>query len=141
MLIDPLMTDPQTLLLFQPARDLFRAPFLSQQAFHRAPGCFRDARNRFRSPLDCFFLGLLRSVATLTAIAFQLTTHTRLVHSNHCRDLGLGMLGFLKRIYLVSLLLGELVIGSHCAPLTWSSEKHYPTPAYLSAIFKVALQS
>jgi len=37
--------------------------------------------------------------------------------------------------------LGKLVVGSHSAPLTWSSEKYYPTPAYLSATFKVALQT
>jgi len=37
--------------------------------------------------------------------------------------------------------LGKLGVGSHGAPLTWPSEKHYPTPAYLSATFKVALVS
>jgi flagellar biogenesis protein FliO len=58
------------------------------------------------------------------------------------------MVGFLERIYLVSLCLGKLVVGLHqrssavhSAPLTWSSEKHYPTPAYLSAPFKVALHT
>jgi len=37
--------------------------------------------------------------------------------------------------------LGKLVVASHSAPLTWSFEKYYPTPAYLSATLKVALQT
>jgi len=51
------------------------------------------------------------------------------------------MFHFPQRIYLVSLDMGKLLVGSHRAPLTWSSEKYDPTPAYLSATFKVALQT
>jgi hypothetical protein len=33
------------------------------------------------------------------------------------------------------------VIETHSAPLAWSSEKYYASPAYLSLTYKVALDS
>jgi len=139
ILIEPLMTDANLLLLFQSARDLFRAPVLAQQPFHNTPRFSGNPGNALLLAFHCQTMGLLRTIAASPLISFQFAADSRFVYANHCCNLCLRMSCFLQRIYLVSLLLGKLAVGSHRAPLTWSSEKHYPTPAYLSATFKVAL--
>lgn len=48
MLVNPFMTDPNALLLFQPARDLFRTPILSQQTLHNGPALGGDPRDGFQ---------------------------------------------------------------------------------------------
>src|SRR5215207_7249525 len=141
VLIDPFMTAANPLLLYQPARDLFRTPVLPQQCFHYRPRFGGDSGHRFRPPFHRQILRLLRTITALTSVASQFAANSGFVYINHFCNLCTRMTCFLKRINLVSLLLGKLVIGSHRAPLTWSSEKHYPTPAYLSTTFKVALVS
>jgi len=148
--VAPLLTDPQALLLFQPARDLFRAPSLSQQALHPRPDFSSQPQDAFLSAIHCQFMRWLWTLTALASIAFQCAAHAGLVNANHTDDLHECMFGFPQRINLVSLGLGQLVLGSHQrsravprAPLTWSSETHYAsrTPAYLSATCKVALTS
>src|SRR3990172_8878066 len=126
------MTDANLLLLFQPARDLFWTPILPQQALHHAPDIGCDPGNRFLSALGCQFMGLLWTVTAFASIAIQFAADTGLVNTNHFCNLRKGMFGFLQhtpalaggaRVNLVSLCLGKLVVGSHSAPLTWSSEK------------------
>src|SRR6266508_377266 len=141
MMVNPLVTDTNALFLSEPARDLFRAPILFEQFIHGCPCLGCNSENWFRSTLQSQFMRLLWAVAALTSVVFQFAAHAGLVDANHSGNLRKRMFRFPQRINLVSLCLGKLVIGSHSAPSTWSSEKHYPTPAYLSATFKVALAS
>src|SRR3972149_7500213 len=133
------MTEANPLLLFQPTRDLFGTPILSQQALHHRPDLGGDPGYGFLFAPRRQFMSLLRTIAAFTSIPFQFAAHAGLMNPNYICNLRKRLFGFHQRINLVSLFLGKLAVGSHSAPLTWSSEKHYPTPAYLSATFKVAL--
>src|SRR6266508_4535047 len=127
------MTDTNLLLLFQSARDLFGAPVLPQQLLYHSPRFGCDPWHPFLPAFHCQAMGLLRTIAASPWISFQFAAHRGFVDADHFGDLRTRMSCFLEHINLVSLFLGKLGVGSHCAPLTWSSEKYYPTPAYLSA--------
>src|SRR5574341_179368 len=131
------------LFFFQSARDLFWAPVLPQQPFYHIPCFGRNPWHTLLPAFQCDAMGLLRTIAASPSISFQFAAHRGFVYANHGSNLRTRMSCFLERINLVSLFLGKLAVGSHRAPLTWSSEKHYAsrTPAYLSATFKVALVS
>src|SRR3990172_1601176 len=131
ILVDPFMTDTDILLLLQPARNLFGAPVLPQQSLHQSPHVGSNPWQGFLPALQGQTVRLLRAITASAFISEKLSADGRFVHFKHLRDLGLVMSHFLQGINLVSLFLGKLGVGSHSAPLTWSLEKHYPTPAYL----------
>ena len=142
ILINPFMTDPQPLLLFQAARDLLRAPLLPQQSRHRGPSSARDSGLAFGSALQRQCLCLLRSITAFPAIAFQFAAHAGFIHSQHVCNLRKIVPHFLKCINLVSLFPGKLVVGPHGAPLTWSLENALSYSSLpLPSTFKVALTS
>ena len=60
-------------------------------------------------------MGLVRAIATLTSIAPYLATNRRGRYAQERGDVLLDMPGFLQGVNLVSLILGQLVIGPHSA--------------------------
>src|SRR3990170_7819093 len=131
ILVDPFMADTDTLLLLQPARDLFGAPVLPQQFLHQSPQLIRNPWHGFSPAFQSQAVRLLWAITALTFIPAQLSADGGFVRFKYLGDLGLVVSHFLQGINLVSLFPGKLGVGSHSAPLTWSLEKHYPTPAYL----------
>jgi len=142
ILIDPFMTDTNPFFLFQPARDLFRAPILSQQPLHPHPCLGRNPGYTFLSAFHRQAVSLLRTIAASPSISLQFAAHAGFMDSDHLRNLRTRMSGFLQRINLVSLSLGKLGVGPLSAPLTWSSKKALSYSSLpLSTTFKVALVS
>ena len=125
------MTNALTLFFLQPAGDLFRTPILSQQLLYQPPRLGRNPGHAFGPTFHGQALCLLRTITALACVSMQLPADGGFVHFKHVSDLGLIVSHFLQGINLVSLFLGKLGVGPHSAPLTWSLEKHYPTPAYL----------
>src|SRR6266545_1812252 len=76
MLVDPFMTNANLLLLFQSARDLFRAPLLSQQFLHPHPRFSENSADRLRLSFCSQLLCLLRTIATSSSIAPQFSAHS-----------------------------------------------------------------
>ena len=113
VLVNPLMTDLDLVVFQQPARNLFRAPILTNFGLDQRPGFSLDSALTLLAPAHCQTMGLLRSIAALTIIAIQFSTDRPFIHANAFSNLGLIMSHFQKRIYLVSLCLGKLFVGSH----------------------------
>ena len=87
VLIDPLMTDPQPGVLFQPAYDLFWAPILTHKALDPQPGLFGDLWLGFLASTQRQLVGLFGPVATLSAVPPQLSADRGFVHPNYTGDL------------------------------------------------------
>lgn len=117
VLVDPLMADAnKSVVTFQPLRDLFRAPVLSDQFLDDLRGRLANALVAGMAAFVGKALRLLGPVASLAAIAVQLPAHCRRVFSDHSGDLHLHKSCFLPRVNLVSLFPGELRV-SHTVPL------------------------
>src|SRR3972149_9024903 len=140
MLIDPLRADVYR-LLFQPARNLFRTPILSHFLFNYFPSLCQNTfpGRSLRPPFLGFFTCLFGAIASFPLVSGQFSADARFMHFKLIGDFCLTVSYFLQCRNLVSLFRSKLVVASHSAPLTWSSEKHYyPTPACFSTTFKVA---
>ena len=99
----------------QPTRNLLGTPLLTQRRFdalddpRRHLGRLRlGATTRQR-----FLVGLTGPIAAPPSITPQLPTNRRGRYRQRRGDALLIMSGFLQRVHLVSLLLGQLVIRSH----------------------------
>ena len=113
VLIDPFMTDMNTVLGFQPHRYLFRAPILVNQLLNPLPSIRRYPRLGLVAPSERHAVGLFGAQSPLTTIAPQFLTNGRYMDADGISYLGLVVTNFLKGINLVSLCLGKLLIGCH----------------------------
>ena len=114
ILVDPFVTDMQSLLHRQPAADLLRTPLLAQQTLNPFPSSGGNPRLGLglaagQGPV----LRLLRAVAAKSAVAPDLTADRGLVTLQHDGNLALVVLHFQKCLDLVSFFLGELRVVSH----------------------------
>ena len=115
VLVDTLRTQPKTAGCRQPTRNLLGTPLLTQIGFDAL-----DDRRRHLGRLRLvattrqgFVVGLAGTIAALSLIAPQLPTNRRGRYRQRRGDALLIMPGFLQRVNLVSLILGQLVIRSH----------------------------
>ena len=117
VLVDPLMTDLKAIVVLEPARHLLRTQVKADQSFDQSPG--RRINARFGSPLSSpsHAMGLLGPVASQSSIAPELATDRGFMSTNRVGNLSLLMTCFLKSVYLVSLSLGKLCVGSHTVPV------------------------
>ena len=137
------MTDSNAAEGFEPQTDLFRAPIQNQQLLDNQPsivsdpglilGVFTFIRQTLR---------LLWTIAPKPRISSDLSTNGRFMASHYHGYLGLITCCFQQGVNLVSLRLGKLFV-THCAPLSWWTEKAVNhTAAYsLSNSSRVALTS
>ena len=107
ILVDPFVTDMQSLLHRQPAADLLRTPLLAQQTLNPFPSSGGNPRLGLglaagQGPV----LRLLRAVAAKSAVAPDLTADRGLVTLQHDGNLALVVLHFQKRFDLVAFFLG-----------------------------------
>ena len=115
VLVDALRTQPKTTGRRQPTRNLLGTPLLTQTRFDALDDRWRHL-GRLRlgaTTRQGFLVGLARPVAALPSIAPQLPTNRRGRHRQRRGHALLSMSGFLQRVNLVSLILGQLVIRSH----------------------------
>jgi hypothetical protein len=142
VLIYPLVTNLDIIVFQQPARNLFWAPFHTNFGFHQRPGFSLDPAFNLLSPPLRQGICLLWSITSLTTISAQLSTYRGFIHSYKFGDLGLIYSHFHKRIYLVSLFLGKLFVGSHKCSFDLADQEALILPQLTSfSARKVALES
>jgi hypothetical protein len=114
ILVDPFVTDMQSLLDRRPAADLLRTPLLAQQTLNPFPSSGGNPRLGLGLAAgQSQVLRLLRAVAAKTPVAPDLTADRGLVTLQHDGNLALVVLHFQKCLDLVSFFLGELRVVSH----------------------------
>ena len=87
-------------------------------------------------------MGLLWSIAALTMITFQLPADGRFVHSDAIGEFRLIVIQFLKHIYLISLFLDKLFVGSQKCSFNLAVREALILPHLTSlSAFKVVLGS
>lgn len=122
--------------------DPFQAPIQTDLRLHQYPSFSQDPALALLSPAQCQMMSLLWSIAALIMIAFHLSTDGRFVHSDTIGKLELFMTHFHKRIYLVSLFLGKLVVDSHKCSFALPVQEALVLPQLPSfPVIKVALVS
>jgi hypothetical protein len=142
VLINPLMTDLAMLLVQQPARNLCGAPIQTDLGFAQRPICSWDPVLTLPAPAQRQALGLLGALAPLTTITAQLATERGFVHSKALGNFRLRMAHVQQRIYLVSLCLGKLGVGSHKCSFDLADQEALMLPQLTSfSAYKVALES
>ena len=113
VLVDPFMADPETVVRLETIRHLLRAPFLADQRFGQDPGKGIYAIQRFLASVQRKLVRLLGSITFLSTIASQFSADRRLVNTDYSGYLDLRMSHFQESVYLISLFLGKLRVGSH----------------------------
>jgi hypothetical protein len=114
MLVDPFVTDMQSLLHRQPAADLLRTPLLAQQTLNTFPGSGGNPRLGLGLAAgQGQVLRLLRAVAAKTPVVPNLTADRGLVTLQHVGSPALAVAHFQKCCNLVAFFLGELRVVSH----------------------------
>jgi len=114
MLVNPLMANRYTLFHLDPAHDLLRTPFRSDQYVYKLPDLTADTGPCLVvTPRHCQVVGLLGPVALESPVAPQLPADGRFITFQQPGNLCLAIFGFLQDVNLVSFLLGKLRIASH----------------------------
>jgi hypothetical protein len=121
-LVDPFVTDMQSLLPRQPAADLLRTPLLARQALNPFPSSGRNPRlSPGLAAGQSQTLRLLGAVAAKSTVAPDLAADRGLVPLQNGCDPALGMTCLQKCLNLVAFFLGELCAVSHrrlsCLPV------------------------
>jgi hypothetical protein len=113
MVIDPVMTDLNTVKLFELVRDLFRAPIFFQSIINDLPFSFAYSWHGLVSSLQCFVVGLFWAISTLALITASFPAYGRFMNFDVFYFFGLITTSFQKCRNLVSLYLGKLFV-SYC---------------------------
>jgi len=141
MLVDPFVTDLDTISLQDPLSGLFRAEILSQVSLNDDPVFTRNPFSGFVLSPFCYPLCLLVPITSFSGISPQLSANRRFMNSYNLRDFRLIVAYFQKLIYKVSLFIGKLRVTHECSFNSGKWKEPYSTSAYLPISSLVALTS
>ena len=113
VLVDPFMADLKTVVHLEPIRYLLRAPFLADHGFDQDPGGGFYAIPGFLASVQRKLMSLLGSITFQSTIASKFSADCGFVNLDKVSNIRLVMSCFHKRINLVSLSMGKLLVGSH----------------------------
>lgn len=108
------MTDTHALFIFEPANNLLRAPFLSDQCLELLPDLLIDAGICLRVvPCHSQRGGLLWPVTSQPPVPLKCPADGRFVARQQFSNLCLAIFRFLQDVNLVSFHLGKLRVATH----------------------------
>ena len=94
VLVDPLMTDLETVVFLEPIRDLLRAPFLADQCFDQDPGGGCYAIPGFLTSVQSKQMSLFRSITFQSTIASEFSADRGFVNLDQACNFRLFMFCF-----------------------------------------------
>ncbi len=106
VLVDPLMTDLNTVVILEPIRYLLWAPFLADQCFDQDPGGSSYAILDFLASFQSKLLRLLGPISFQSTIASHFSADRGPVNTDYSSYLDLQMSHFQEGVNLIIFVLG-----------------------------------